>query len=266
MDFGKKHNLPKRYQLFLSQPPAHSDDELDVENGVYIIKTLPFRSANANKFFRRLDSMMARVHNASGKSPAKAPRLLPTEPQPSRFPTPPTQLPLDYYKPSWFNSLAPSQKEELVKINQVGLLPNAAESLIPPPNTHPAESLSGRDFNKKYYDRLSVPYTLHTPAGDSDDDAGDGTSFTNRPVHEEDMEDSIDLEAPSEGSDAEDKAINKKYFASGDYGDLYEESSKDGDWTPNEDDDQSAYSGKGKGKKKESEGEFDHIGDQAMED
>ncbi|KAG0142906.1 hypothetical protein CROQUDRAFT_96972 [Cronartium quercuum f. sp. fusiforme G11] len=69
-------------------------------------------------------------------------------PVPSKFKTPPIQLPLNYYNPHWFNDLAPSQKEQYVKHTQVALLPNAAEAFIPAPNTHPAEKMSGHDFNK----------------------------------------------------------------------------------------------------------------------
>ncbi|EGG09919.1 uncharacterized protein MELLADRAFT_55276 [Melampsora larici-populina 98AG31] len=123
--------------------------------------------------------------------------------------------------------------------------------------------MRGRDFNKKYYDRLSSPYQINSPAGDSDSDDGDGPLYANRPVHEEDMSDSIDLMAPSEGSDAEDKAINKLYFTSGDFGDLYEESKEDGDYTPGEDEDSEDDGGQNG---KNAQVPFDTIGDQPMQE
>ncbi|KAG0138940.1 hypothetical protein CROQUDRAFT_102541 [Cronartium quercuum f. sp. fusiforme G11] len=50
----------------------------------------------------------------------------------SDFLTPPTQLPINFYSPAWFNKLPPGQKEEVANSHLVALLPNAAESLLPP--------------------------------------------------------------------------------------------------------------------------------------
>lgn len=275
--FASQNNFPRRYKLILEQPYAHSDDELDPELKVHVIKTLEYRSANANKFFRRLDAMMDRVAITSGKTTQRQPRLLPMVPVPSKLQTPPTQLPIDYYSAKWYNALTPSQKEKIVKHNQVALLPDAGDSFIPAPNTHPAEKLNGRDFNKKYHLRLTLPYQINAPAGDSDSEAEDGPAFHNKPLHQVDMSDSIDLQAPSEGSDAEDRAaVNNLFFASGDYGQLYDQDSEDGDWTPDdfidgddeEEDADAAHPAGGAPADGAAAGAvpFDTIGDQTMQE
>ncbi|KAG0138892.1 hypothetical protein CROQUDRAFT_55525 [Cronartium quercuum f. sp. fusiforme G11] len=97
--------------------------------------------------------------------------------------------------------------------------------------------MSGRNFNKKYYNHLSLPYQINTPTGDSENEDGDGPAFANRALHKEDMTDSIDLQVPSKGSDEEDNAINKLYYANGDFSNLYDESEEDGDYTPGENED-----------------------------
>ncbi|KAG0146893.1 hypothetical protein CROQUDRAFT_92031 [Cronartium quercuum f. sp. fusiforme G11] len=95
----------KHYLSLAAKPSAHSDDEaIPGRKDVYRIKTLAYRSANANKFFQWVD------------------------------------LPIDFYNPAWFNKLPPSQKEKVANSRLVALLPNAAESLLPVP--HPSEGLS----------------------------------------------------------------------------------------------------------------------------
>lgn len=235
MAFAQKNNFSRRYKNILAQPYAHSDDELDTDYNVFQIKTLEYLSSNANKFFRRVDAMMACSLAISGKVSQLQPRKLPKDPIASTHKTPPNQLPIDYYNPRWFNNLTPSQQEEYVNHTQVALLPNATESFIPAPNTHPAEKLSGCDFNKKYHEQLIVPYEINTCAGDSEEEGNDGLRFGNKHVNEEDMSNSIDLMAPSDGSDEEDKAAaDNPYFEDGDFRELYEES-EDGDHSPQED-------------------------------
>lgn len=157
---------------------------------------------------------MERSANLGGKTAQLRLRRLPREPQVSKSKAPPVQLPLDFYHPRWYNGLSAHDKEKYVKHTQVAFLPNAAESFIPPPHTHPDEKLSGAKFNKKYYDQLKSPYQLNTP-GEEEDDAEGPVGRGDQGNHEEEMEDSIDLEAISEGSDEEDKAANSKFFQTG---------------------------------------------------
>ncbi|KAH9824072.1 hypothetical protein DFH28DRAFT_879268 [Melampsora americana] len=120
--------------------------------------------------------------------------------------------------------------------------------------------MNGRDFNKKFYDRLSTAYHINKCTGDEEEDFDDGAAFANRPLHEEDMVDSIDLTCPSEGSDAEDKAANvaNMYFTQGDFGDLYDGESDDDDFTPGDDEDVEDED------EEDDDDQFDTIGDAVM--
>ncbi|KAI9615377.1 hypothetical protein KEM48_005668 [Puccinia striiformis f. sp. tritici PST-130] len=58
--FAVNNQYPEQYCEILERISAHSDDKKEEGNKFYTIKTLPYRSKNANKFFRRLDiDMMA---------------------------------------------------------------------------------------------------------------------------------------------------------------------------------------------------------------
>lgn len=215
----------------MQQAYAHSDNEYDKDNKLYVIKTLPYRGKNTGKWIRRLEAWMNRGSNTSGKAAQGRLRKLPRAPQPSRFKAPPVQLPLDYYCHQWYNGLSAVEKEKYVKHTQVALLPDASQSFIPPPNTHPDEKLSGVKFNKKYYDQIKARYHIHTPKIDDDADSEGPVARGDQINHAEEMEDSIDLEAASEGSDEEDKAANSLFFEEGEFGDVYSsDEEEDGDW------------------------------------
>lgn len=151
-EFAVTNKLPARYKKILMQPHAHSDDEYEEVNKIYVIKTLKHRSRNANKWMRRYVVWMERANQRAGKTNQLCVRKLPRVPKPSKYNAPPLQLPIDFYGPKWFNGLTPNEKEKMVKHDQVALLPDAAESFIPPPHTHPDEKISGKKFNAKYYD------------------------------------------------------------------------------------------------------------------
>lgn len=224
------NRLPERYKAVLQQAYAHSDDEYDEEEKVYVINTLDHRSGNTGKWIRRLEAWMERSAKLGGKTNQLRVRKLPRVPQPSKSKAPPVQLPLDYYNPRWYNRMSATDKEKFVKHTQVAFLPDAAESFIPPPNTHPDEKLSSAKFNKKYYDQLRTPYHIHTPADDNSTNTDRPVGRGDQSIHEEDMEDSIDLEAISEGSDEEDKRATSKFFESGEFGDIYDDEEEDQDW------------------------------------
>lgn len=218
------------------QTYAHSDDEFDEDNKLYVIKTLAHCSNNANKWMRRFEAWMERSNKKAGWIAQQRMRKLPKVPQPSRFNAPPVQLPIDFYNHWWYNGLTAVQKEKFVKHDQVALLPDASESFIPSPNTHPDEKISGIKFNKKYYDRLTKPYQINTPGKEVDEDEGGPKARGDTGNHDEEMDDSIDLEGSSEGSDEEDKAANSLFFEDGDFGELYDMDEEDEDWGKSEND------------------------------
>ncbi|PLW23896.1 hypothetical protein PCASD_13479 [Puccinia coronata f. sp. avenae] len=67
--FALNQNLPKRYQKIISDINCHSDDKYSTKRGVYIVKTLKFRSENATKFFRRLDAVILTSDELDESSP-----------------------------------------------------------------------------------------------------------------------------------------------------------------------------------------------------
>lgn len=256
-------NMPKRYIKLLAKPSAHSDDEARPnKKNSYTIKTLKFRSANMNKFVRRLDVGMEIADSITGKYSQRHSRLLPKTPVFSEFVSPPTQLPIDFYNPAWFNAFPPAQKEKIANSKTVALLPDASESFLSTP--HPSESLSGKKFNDKYYARLIKPYQL-VQASQSDDEDLERTG--NVDVREEiidDAEDGIDLTAASDGEDADDD----EYYAEGEFGDLYDGNVGTSKWIESDDseEDDEDYVGR---EEEEEEGDssddVDKDGDMIME-
>ncbi|KAG0147850.1 hypothetical protein CROQUDRAFT_42195 [Cronartium quercuum f. sp. fusiforme G11] len=200
---------PKQYIKMLAKPNAHSDDEVDSNGITHTIKTLEFRSANANHF--------------------GAPHRLPKMPVPSTFKSPPTQLPIDFYSPSWYNNLPPGQKEKWVDSTHVALLPNAAQSLKPIP--HPDESLSGSKFSKKYYEQKIRVYQVPVVEELTEEHLDKTGDLDCCDEVLDDNEEGIDLQQPSDGEDADED----EYYAEGEFGDLYDQ--EDGWLVENEDDD-----------------------------
>lgn len=209
--------MPTRYKNILLKPSAHSDDEGPNAKGEFVIKTLPFRSANMNKFVRRVKNNMLKEELLARKTSQKHPRVLPKVPVMSQFIAPPTQLPIDCYSPAWYNSLSAGQKEKLVDSKPVALLPNAAKSLLAIP--HPSEGLLSVNFNKKYYDKLIEPYQLVTAAESDDEDLERRGDIDYRKEVDDDEGEGVDLTLPSDGEEANDD----EYYAEGEFGDLYDE-------------------------------------------
>ncbi|KAG0152479.1 hypothetical protein CROQUDRAFT_85578 [Cronartium quercuum f. sp. fusiforme G11] len=222
---------PKQYIKMLAKPNAHSDDEVDSNGITHTIKTLEFRSANASKLIRRVDLLMQKADILAGKTSQKHMHRLPKTPVPSTFKSPPTQLPIDFYSPSWYNNLPPGQKEKWVDSAHVALLPDAAQSLKPIP--HPDESLSGSKFSKKYYEQKIRVYQVPVVKEFTEEHLDKTGDLDCRDEVLDDNEEGIDLQQPSDGEDVDDD----EYYAEGEFGDLYDQ--EDGWLVENEDDDNS---------------------------
>lgn len=208
-------NVPKPYIKLIAKPSAHSDDEAHPKKkNVYIIKTLPFRSSNMNKFVRRLEITMQKADAVAGITSQRHVRVLPKVPVMSMFPAPPIQPPIDFYSPAWFNALPPGQKDKVADSKSVALLPNAAESFLPVP--HPAEALSGAKFNNKYYDKIIKPYELLVAAESDEENLESRGDIDVRQEILDDEGEGIDLQMPSDGEDADDD----EYYQEGEYRDL----------------------------------------------
>lgn len=223
-----------------------------------------------NKLIRRLEITMQKAQAVAGITRQRHVRILPKVPVISKMTAPPTQLPIDFYSPAWFNSLPPGQKDKVADSKTVALLPNAAESFLPIP--HPSELLSGAKFNKKYYEKLIKPYQLLV-AAESDDENLErrGDVDVRQEIIDEEGE-GIDLDMPSDWEDADDN----EYYQEGEFGDLYddEEEGETRKWVVSDsegsDDDDSDYSGKGKARQEvqsddgEEEVDEDWEGDKIM--
>lgn len=136
---------------------------------------------------------------------------------------PPTQLPIDFYSPAWYNALPPGLKDKVADTTCVALLPNAAESFLMVP--HPSEALSSKEFNKKYYARIIKDYELIVAAESDEEDL---ERRGNVDVREEldDGGEGIDLQMPSDWEDANDD----KYYAEGECGNLYDDEGENSRW------------------------------------
>lgn len=201
LKFALEQRLPKRYQAIISDTCAHSDDEYNSKKGVYDIKTLPFRSENATKFFRRLDAAMLKADGFKGKRVQRRKRLPPKPPQDTIFPKPPKGLPLDFYDPDWFNDLLPQQKLEFADTRKVAFLPDADKSLMG--KQLAIEKLSDKQFVNKFFDQISKPYDLTHEIENFDEDDGE----TDNEDDESFAGEEIDL-AHTSGSDEEEEEMN----------------------------------------------------------
>ncbi|KNZ49670.1 hypothetical protein VP01_4866g1 [Puccinia sorghi] len=188
-DFAILKKFPKRYQNVLAQISAHSNAEEVPGKGFYKIKTLPYQSQNANKFFRCLDDLM--------KMAAKNDPLA----NQSRR----CALPIKFYLPTWYRRLPAYQKHSIPDRTSLAFLPDAKQSLLQKPETHPDKKLKDSSFTRKYREVLSEPYGL----------AG-GDSSKSEASKEEDGsdEEGINLSQPSPDTSED------EYFEEGDAGDL----------------------------------------------
>ncbi|KAG0147419.1 hypothetical protein CROQUDRAFT_91493 [Cronartium quercuum f. sp. fusiforme G11] len=220
---------PKQYIKMLAKPNTHSDNEVDSNSITHTIKTLEFRSANASKLICPVDLLMQKADILTGKTSQKHVRWLPKTPVPSTFKSPPTQLPIDFYSPSWYNNLPPGQKKKWVNSTHVVLLPDAAQSLKLIP--HPDESLSGSKFSKKYYEQKIRVYQVPVVEELTKEHLGKTGDLDCHDKVLDDDEEGIDLQQPSDGEDVDED----EYYAEGEFGDLYYQ--EDGWLVENEDDD-----------------------------
>ncbi|EFP76958.1 uncharacterized protein PGTG_02419 [Puccinia graminis f. sp. tritici CRL 75-36-700-3] len=216
LKFALAQALPKRYQKIISDVNCHSDDEYDPKLKAYVIKTLRFRSANATKFFRRLDAAIQTSDELDGKRPQRRQRIVPATPHPSQFPKPPKGQPLDFYNPDWFNELLPQQRMDVANTREVAFLPDASQSLMG--KRLASEKLSDRKFIAHFFDQLSKPYDLtheieengeDDESTDAEQDAGsggeeidlEGTSDEEDEDYEEEQEDADFVDDSMQTSD-----------------------------------------------------------------
>ncbi|KNZ55278.1 hypothetical protein VP01_2722g5 [Puccinia sorghi] len=172
LKFALAQKLPKQYQKIISNVSAHSNNECNSKKGLYIIKTLKFRSENTTKFFCRLDADMLVSDELEQKHVQRRKREPAVPPKPLLFPKPPKGLPLDFYDPAWFNNLLTQKRIDVANTRAVAFLPDASKSLQG--KKLPAEKLLDKQFTKHYFDKLLEPYDLtHEIENEEEEDTSD---------------------------------------------------------------------------------------------
>ncbi|MBW0492138.1 hypothetical protein O181_031853 [Austropuccinia psidii MF-1] len=185
--YALTNNFPKRYIKVLDDINAHSDDEYIPNHRGYAIKTLPFRSKNANAFFRKLDFLIQQ--NTSQNGPQSGPqykRFRPQVPIVSTLHHIPKGVPIDFYNPEYFNRLQPAQKWAAANSSQVAFLPKKEYNIDRMPN--PDEQMQDSAFFQKYWPKLASKYDLSHQIELSDSESENGAE----------EEDSIDLDQRNE--------------------------------------------------------------------
>ncbi|KNZ54401.1 hypothetical protein VP01_2958g4 [Puccinia sorghi] len=222
LQFALARSLPKQYQKIISNINSHSDDEYNPKKRNYTIKTLKFRSENSTKFFCCLDAAMLASDALENKRVQRRLRVPPPTPQESLFPQPPKGLPLNFYKPKWFNELLPQQKLEIANTCEVAFLPDASKSLMG--KQAPSEKLSDKKFTQTFFDCLSVPYDLtHEIENDPDDEestdkgdssyAGPEEDLDNTSGEDEESDQDWDHQEEQEDEDHDDSDREERYNA-----------------------------------------------------
>ncbi|KAH9807674.1 hypothetical protein DFH28DRAFT_1146224 [Melampsora americana] len=196
--FATNQGFKQRYLDLISPIDAHSDDEYSEKHHCHIVKTLDYRSANANAFFVRLTQEMEKNNRLEGKRPQGRIRRRPKNPVMSTLGRPPKNMPIDFYDPAWFNELTDAQKTKVADVYRVALLPNAKLSFCAVSAAD--EKLSDKAFYSKFWDQITGFYDLSHVIG-SEEDKDDDNDNNNE---DSDYDDEIDLEDTS-GEDDEDE-------------------------------------------------------------
>ncbi|MBW0546022.1 hypothetical protein O181_085737 [Austropuccinia psidii MF-1] len=182
---GKVQRRRQRLRVF-------SDDEFHPVHEVYVVKTLPFCSANENSFFQRLDKLISQSKSVAGKSTPKYKRRRPKFAQISEFKTSPQELPINFYNERWLNQLPPVELFSAADTSQVAFIPE--NQALTNGTPHPDERLQDSAFTKKYWETITTEYDLSHQIEDSDsssdeEDESIDLSFGNdESIDEEEME------------------------------------------------------------------------------
>ncbi|EGG01417.1 uncharacterized protein MELLADRAFT_111006 [Melampsora larici-populina 98AG31] len=143
-------SFPERYIKMLRKTDAHSNDKLDMEQGIQIVKTPIYQSEAAGIFMRRLDEHMKNSDIILNKRSQRHMRLRPAEPIMSTFARPPRGLPLNFYNPEWWNNtLSQLQRDMIADCFHVMFLPDPSVSLMCDTDDEEEEEEEGDQQKKK---------------------------------------------------------------------------------------------------------------------
>ncbi|KAF9548194.1 hypothetical protein CPC08DRAFT_823532 [Agrocybe pediades] len=192
--------------LDLIDAKATSDDERDPDEGkingrdIFYIKRRPERSAAAELFIRRLAQAMEQSAALKTRRQTARIRIVPESGQKtSSFTVLPTGMPIDYFDPTYYNSLPPRIRTEAA-IKSVTLLPDQSRAL-----TRCADELmTKRDFNKKYQRRVLSRYEWINP--DELNAGGQGASDDEADEEDIDLDDCLEEDEAMSVLDDEEEA------------------------------------------------------------
>ncbi|PPQ77157.1 hypothetical protein CVT24_009828 [Panaeolus cyanescens] len=136
--FLRDNGYPARYRQLITTK-ATSDDELAPDEAqtlrgkqIYYIKTRPERSPAVNSFIRRIDEMREQMTKFGSK--ATVVKRIRQPPPPDRdvdhqtsFLQLPRNMPIDYFKPSFYNSLLPVLRCKVADPSVIALRPNTTD-------------------------------------------------------------------------------------------------------------------------------------------
>jgi len=172
LKFLKDNGYPVRYQKVINAR-ATSDDEADEGGQVVNYKTLhwirrrPERSDAAEKFIRRLDELRKQsIRQSPGRRWTERPRRIhPTHQKDSVFVKLPTNMPIDYFKPAFYNSLLPRLRYDIAS-HEITFLPEDQQ----PFEGSLDEKLTTKEFRRKYGKSVLGRYKLVTEDDFADDE------------------------------------------------------------------------------------------------
>jgi hypothetical protein len=186
----------------VKQPDATSDDEYDPGLNAYHIKSKNGRSSVWTQFVRRLDEHRTELRRlTTNRKTGERTRVVPEYQRTSPFTALPTDMPLDYFDPGFYNSLPVKLRRRIT-----GPRPRIA---LPPPTIHifdphdPWRKMSYREHMDTYGNSILALY--HVPGPDEDDGRDNSTDDDNK-EDEYSSEETQDMEF----SDDEEEVVNAR--------------------------------------------------------
>ncbi|MBW0469314.1 hypothetical protein O181_009029 [Austropuccinia psidii MF-1] len=118
----------------------------------------------------------------------------------SEFKKTPKNVPIDFYRPEWFNKRDHSQKLMVADLSEVAFVP--IKELPPGGKQHPDERLGDISFNYKYWDSTINDYEIEPRTPQSSDRDSDDDSLGD--------DESVDLGTEMAQKDVDNRLVNKE--------------------------------------------------------
>lgn len=143
------NHYPHRYRMLVCDPKVNSVDEIDPQDGQYVIKRRVERSVQAGIFVRRLDNLRrSSILREGWQWRGRSRKVIPNQPL-STLTHVPKAMPIDYYSPDFYNDLSGVQQAMFADASTVALSPDPSR-ILRNGKRHPDEKLTDKDFFDKY--------------------------------------------------------------------------------------------------------------------